>query len=210
MKLNELINKYKDIFYYKTLENHLRGCSSVLDVGCGSDSPLSRVKKFFISHGVDGHKPSILKSRNKKIHDNYTITNLNNLKSHFKTKSFDAVISLDVIEHFPKKDSYKMIKEIEKIARKKVILLTPNGFYPQDGYDSNPYQIHKSGWSFENLQKLGYKVYGLRGLKYLRGDYATIRYKPWVLWGILAFISEPLLYFFPKLSYDLFAIKDID
>lgn len=209
MNFTKIINNNKDIFYYKTLENHLKGCSSVLDVGCGSDSPLARIKKFFTSHGIDAHKPSILKSKDKKIHDNYTVGNINDLKSHFKRKSFDAVIALDVIEHFPKKDSYKLISEMEKIAREKVILLTPNGFYPQDGYDSNPYQIHKSGWLSEDLRKLGYKVYGLRGIKYLRGDYATIKYKPWILWGAIAFISEPLLYLSPNLSYDLFAVKKI-
>lgn len=210
MNFTKIINDYKDIFYYKTLENHLRGCSSVLDVGCGSDSPLAKVKKFFFNHGIDAHRPSILKSKDKKIHDKYTVGNLNNLRAHFKRKSFDAVIALDVIEHFPKDDSYKLIQEMEKIARKKVIILTPNGFYPQDGYDSNPYQIHKSGWSSETLRKIGYRVYGLRGIKYLRGDYATLKYKPWLLWGMVAFLSEPLLYFFPSLSYDLFAVKNIN
>ncbi|MBI2613565.1 MAG: class I SAM-dependent methyltransferase [Candidatus Levybacteria bacterium] len=209
MQITKIINEFKDVFYYKTLESHLRGCSSVLDVGCGSDSPLAKIKKFFSSHGVDTHKPSILKSKDKKIHDQYTVGNINRLRSNFKIKSFDAVIALDVIEHFPKEDSYKLIQEMEKIARKKVILLTPNGFYPQDGYDSNPYQIHKSGWSSKDLQRLGYKVYGLRGIKYLRGDYATIKYKPWILWGALAFISEPFLYSSPELSYDLFAVKNI-
>lgn len=209
MNFAKIINNNKDVFYYKTLEMHLKGCLSVLDVGCGSDSPLARIKKFFTSHGVDAHKPSILKSKDKKIHDNYTVGDINDLKSHFKRKSFDAVIALDVIEHFSKEDSYKLIEEMEKIARKKVILLTPNGFYPQDGYDSNPYQVHKSGWSSRDLRKLGYKVYGLRGIKYLRGDYATIKYKPWILWGAIAFISEPLLYLSPNLSYDLLAVKKI-
>lgn len=209
MSFIKTINDHKDTFYYKTLENHLRGCFSVLDVGCGTDSPLARIKKFFTSHGIDAHKPSILKSKNKRIHDNYTVGNINNLRSHFKRKSFDAVIALDVIEHFVKKDSYKLINGMEEIAIKKVILLTPNGFYPQDGYDSNPYQIHKSGWSSKDLQKLGYKVYGLRGIKYLRGDYATIKYKPWIFWGTISFISEPLLYLSPNLSYDLFAVKNI-
>lgn len=209
MSLIQIINKYKDIFYYKALENHLKACSSVLDVGCGDDSPLLRIKKTFTSYGIDAHKPSILKSKNKKIHDEYIVGNINNLRSHFKRKSFDAVIALDVIEHSPKEDSYKLIEEMEKIARKKVIILTPNGFYAQDGYDSNPYQIHKSGWTSRDLQKLGYKVYGLRGIKYLRGDYATIKYKPWLLWGMVAFLSEPMLHFFPSISYDLFGVKNL-
>lgn len=208
MNFNKIVNSYKDVLYYRTLENQLRDCSSVLDVGCGSDSPLSHVKKTFISHGIDVHRPSVLKSKKGKIHDNYTVGNIAKLSTYFKPKSFDAVIALDVIEHFPKNESYKLIKDLERIARKKVILLTPNGFYPQDGYDSNPHQVHRSEWNTKDLIKIGYKLYGLRGLKYLRGDYATIKYKPWIVVGSIAFISEPLLFNFPNLSYDLLAIKE--
>lgn len=209
MKIKKLIDTYKDIYYFKTLEKNLKDCSSVLDVACGSNSPLSRVNKKFISHGVDVHKPSILKSKTKKIHDKYTVGNIQKLDKYFKPKSYDAVIALDVIEHFPKKDAYKLIRDMEKIAKKKVILLTPNGFYPQDGYDSNPYQVHKSGWNAKELEKKGYKLSGLRGLKFIRGDYATIKFKPWIIWGIISFISEPLLSFSANLSYDLFAVKKI-
>ncbi|MEX2007726.1 MAG: class I SAM-dependent methyltransferase [Candidatus Levyibacteriota bacterium] len=208
MNFNKIVGSYKDVLYYKSLEKELRGSASVLDVGCGSDSPLSHVKKTFISHGIDVHRPSVLKSKKKKIHDQYTTGDITKLSKYFKPKSFDAVVALDVIEHFPKNESYKLIKDMEKIARKKVILLTPNGFYPQDGYDSNPHQIHRSGWNTQDLRKIGYKLYGLRGLKYLRGDYATLKYKPWIIVGILAFISEPLLFNCPSLSYDLLAIKE--
>lgn len=208
--MNDFINNYKDIFYFKILEYHLRGCFSVLDVGCGSESPLLHVRKTFKSHGIDRHKPSIEKSKKSHIHDSYTTSDLTKLNRLFKPKSFDAVIALDVIEHFWKKKSLELIKKMEKIARKKVLLLTPNGFYPQEGYDSNPYQIHKSGWSKKELSSLGYNVYGLRGLKWIRGEYATIKYKPWIFWGILSFLSEPILYFSPSLSYDLFAVKNLD
>ena len=67
MSFTKIINDYKDLFYYKTLESHLRDCSSVLDIGCGSDSPLLRLKKTFLSHGIDAHRPSITISKNKKI-----------------------------------------------------------------------------------------------------------------------------------------------
>lgn len=209
LSLNKLIVKYKDVFYFKMLKIHLKNCHSVLDVGCGNESPLYRVKKTFYSEGFDGFKLSIEKSKKKKIHDKYTVGNIVDLHRYFKPKSFDAVIALDVIEHFEKKVALRLIKDLEKIAKKKVILLTPNGFYAQDAYDSNPYQVHKSGWAKIDLENLGYKTYGLRGIKYLRGDYATIKYKPWFLWGIVSFFSEPLLYLFPHLSYDLFAEKKI-
>lgn len=210
MDIKKIIANYKDIFYYKTLEKHLVNSSSVLDVGCGDDSPIQRVNKTFYSIGIDAFKPSILKSKRKNIHNDYKIGVITNLKKYFKPKSFDTVIALDVIEHFEKKDAFELIKNMEKIARKKVILLTPNGFYPQDTFNDNPFQVHKSGWSKRELKNLGYRVYGLRGIKYLRGDFATIKYKPWVLWGFIAFFSEPLLHYFPNFSYDLFAVKKLE
>ena len=210
MSVREFIRKYQDIFYYKTLERALVDCESVLDVGCGADSPLRNVKKTFISEGVNIFKGSIEKSKKKRIHDKYKISDIRNIDKIYKRKSFDAVISLDVIEHLNKKDSKLLIKKMEDLAKKRVILLTPNGFYHQDAYDNNPYQVHKSEWSRIDLKKLGYEVFGLRGLKYLRGDYATIRYRPWFFWGIIAFFSEIPLYLFPSLSYHLFAVKQLD
>lgn len=209
MKIREFIRKYQDIFYFKALQRSLSGCKTVLDVGCGRDSPLGNIKKTFTSEGVDIFKASIEHSKKNKIHDRYRISDIRKIDKIYENRSFDAVIALDVVEHLSKKESIALIGMMEKIARKKVIILTPNGFYHQDAYDDNPYQVHKSRWSKEDFEKLGYRVYGLRGLKYLRGEYATIKYKPWLLWGILAFISEMPLYLVPALSYHLFVIKKL-
>ena len=209
MKFKELISKFKDIFFYKRLGKSLNGCRSVLDVGCGSNSPIREVKKRFYSEGIDIDKPSIIQSKKKKIHDRYIVGDIQDIDKYYKQKSFDAVISTDVIEHLEKKDALRLLKKMEKIARKKIIILTPNGFYHQDHLDKNPHQEHKSGWSVNDLTRIKYKVYGLRGLKYIRGEYATIKYKPWILWGFLAFITEVMLYYFPNFSYHLFAVKTL-
>lgn len=200
---------FGDIFFHKLLERELAGCNSVLDIGCGFNSPIRSVKKTFYSEGIDIHKPSIIQSKKNKIHDKYTIGNIRNLMKYYKYKSFDGVIAIDVIEHFEKKDALVLLKTMEKIARKKVIILTPNGFVGQGHHDDNPYQVHKSGWYKKDLISLGYKVYGLRGIKYIRKELATLKYKPWIIWGFIAFITEPLLYYFSNISFDLFAIKDL-
>lgn len=197
----------KDWFYYLVLKRALMKSKTVLDLGCGEHSPLSNIPKTFYSVGVDIFLPSITKSKKKKLHDKYIKCNLLAVDKFFKPKSFDSVVLLDVVEHFSKEDAYRMLSKAEKIANKNVVVLTPNGYYKQDPYGKNPYQIHKSGWSVKDLQKKGYNTRGLRGYKSLRGEYATIYKKPWLFWAILSFLSEPLLYFFPDESYDLFAIK---
>lgn len=199
--------KLKDRFYYKNLERMLEDCSTVLDVGCGSNSPIVNIRRPFYSEGIDIFSKSIKESKKKKIHDRYKIGDVLKLEDYYKKKSFDAVIALDLVEHMKKKDSLKLMKAMERIAKKKVIVLTPNGFYHQDELDGNPYQTHKSKWELRDFKRLGYKVYGLRGLKFLRGEYASIKFRPWLVWGLIAFISEPILYFIPQLSYHLLAIK---
>lgn len=209
MNISRFIHSFKDIFFYKVLEFNLTDCKSVLDVGCGSNSPLRFVRKTFYSEGVDIYKPSIDKTKKSNIHDKYVVGDIRKLSKIYEPKSFDAVMAIDVIEHLEKEEGFALLKKMERIARKKIIILTPNGFLDQGHYGDNVYQDHKSGWSAKDLQKLGFKVYGLRSFKEIRGEFTTIKYKPWILWGFIAFITEPLLYFFPNFSFHLFAVKSI-
>ena len=205
-----IISRYKDWFLYWNLERLLRDSESVLDLGCGECSPIFRIKKHFISVGVDAYRPSIVKSKELKIHDRYINCDLLSVNKIVKPKSVDTVILLDVVEHFSKRDGLQLIKGAMSIARKKVVVLTPNGFYRQDELGGNPYQVHKSGWRLIDFQELGFRVRGLRGWKALRREYATIYLKPWLFWALFAFFSEPLLYCFPNSSYDLLATKKLD
>jgi len=104
--------------------------------------------------------------------NNVSVINLdiNNL-SMFLDRSFDVVIALDVVEHFEEKDAYKLISEMERIARKKVIILTPckfdknveategkteTGLYRNFG--PNIYLLHRCLIKFEWLMNNGYNV----------------------------------------------------
>lgn len=203
----DIINNYKDWFLYWNLTHQLKKCDSVVDLGCGECSPLVHVRKHFMSIGVDGYLPSIIKSKKLEIHDRYIYSNLLSINRKIKPKSVDVVILLDVVEHFLKQDGFRLLRAAEIIARKKVVVLTPNGFYSQDELGGNPYQVHKSGWSIRDFKKRGYTIRGLRGLKFIRGEYASIYRKPWILWALLAFVTEPLLYFWPTASYHFLAVK---
>lgn len=208
MDFRKFVAKYQDIFFHNQLERNFSGCYSILDVGCGANSPVGKIKKTFYSEGIDIFKASIIESRKKKIHDKYRVGDIRKIDQFYKQKSFDVVVALDVIEHFNKGDALRLIRKMETIARKRVVIFTPNGFHHQHHVD-NRYEEHKSGWAVNDLKLIGYSVYGLRGLKFIRGEWATVKYKPWLFWGTVAFFSEPLLYFFPSLSYHLFAVKEL-
>jgi 2-polyprenyl-3-methyl-5-hydroxy-6-metoxy-1,4-benzoquinol methylase len=209
-KGKQFLVEFGDAFYYRCLQRELHGCASVLDVGCGANSPLRKVKGKFRSEGVDLYRPSLKKSRQAKIHDRYRLSDVRKIDKLYKAKSFDAVIALDLVEHLKKGEGLALLKKMEKIARKKVIVMTPNGFTKQDPLEGNPHQVHQSGWRVKDFEKQGYRVYGLRGLKFIRGECATIKFRPWIFWGAIASLSELVLYFFPKIAYQLLAVKEFN
>jgi hypothetical protein len=133
---------------------------SVLDVACG----LSLKSKFIpaqIRVGVDIYDKyfDYIETDVPYVVIKYDVRKLNEI---FVPKSFDIVIALDIIEHLEKDESLAMIAECEKIARKAVILETPNGYIPQNldilGHGGHDYQTHRCGWEPKELQKMGYKV----------------------------------------------------
>jgi len=208
-ELKHIVVSRGDWAYYATLGRYLNDVESVLDVGCGSNSPLAKIQKHFYSVGVDMFQPSIEQSKNTGIHDAYKRGDVLAIDRMFGKKQFDAVIALDLIEHLQKKQGYDLVGKMGKLAKKKIIIMTPNGFYKQEPYEGNPYQVHRSGWDVDDFFKLGFTVRGIRGIKWLRGEYATLKWKPWVVWGVISVLSEPFVYFFPRWAYQLFAVKEI-
>jgi SAM-dependent methyltransferase len=199
---------YQRIFptWTNCLKKELSDCDTVLDLGCGYDSPIQHCKVTF-SVGVELFEPYLQESKRKAIHNQYIKADIR--KIEFKPKSFDAAIAVELLEHLTKEEGYMLINKMEKWAKKKVVITTPNGYLWQDGYDNNPLQEHKSGWSVKELRKLGFKVSGISGWKKLRRYKGDIKYAPHFLWDRLSDLSQKITYYYPKLAFQLFAIKQI-
>jgi hypothetical protein len=189
------------------LKRELRGCKNFLELGCGSDSIVKYFSKDFKSTGVDIFKPSIKRSKEKGIHDKYLLMDVRKLT--FKPKSYDAVLALDLIEHLSKKEGKKLIDDMEKIAKKKVIVFTPNGFIERQTYDDNAYQIHKSGWSVSEMRKRGYSVCGINGLKLLKGR-GKLRRSRSISWWVISDITQVFTYHFPEHAFQILCVKDLE
>ena len=163
VEINELLTKLSLILplalgkaQTRMLKNELNGdIRSCLDVGCGP----GRFKhlKHFYSVGCDIHQPTLLKAEKRGYYNKLVECDACHLP--FESKSFDAVISTELLEHLSKADGEKFIEETERVACKKVIITTPWGFAPQRGVKGNPYQVHISGWTPRELQKRGYTTY---------------------------------------------------
>lgn len=154
---NTVVRIFSDKKLWPFKENEL---VSVLDVVCG----LSLKSKFIpaqIRVGVDIYDKYFehIESDVPYVLIKYDVRKLNEI---FLPKSFDLVIALDIIEHLEKEESLSMIAECEKIAKRAVILETPNGYIPQNldilGYEGHTYQTHRCGWQAQELEHLGYQV----------------------------------------------------
>ena len=187
----------------------LPDCKSVLDLGCGDDSVLKLNFGEFYSVGVDIFEPALLKSRRKGIHSDYIRADIRKLP--VKQKSFDCVLALELIEHLTEEEGYEFLKNIESIARKRVIIATPNGFIQprQEDRHGNIWQVHKSGWNVSQLRMLGYEVKGMAGLRLLRNDHGRIRFKPALAWRLISYLTQMVAYYLPQLSSALLCTKEI-
>lgn len=193
--------------WLEELKRELFEYNTVLDLGCGPNSPIQYCNISF-SVGVELFEPYLQESKKKHIHDKYINADIG--KIEFKTKSFDAVIALDVLEHLTKEEGLSLIKKMEKWSKKKIIIFTPNEYIWQDGYDNNQLQEHKTGWRVKELQKLGFKVYGINGWRKLRGYKASLKYKPTLLWLTISNLTQKITYYCPKFAFQLLAVKKVN
>lgn len=199
---------YKKIFpdWSTLLKKEAAGCTSALDLACGYNSLIQCTD---IPHkvGVEVFSEYLNKSKEKGIHDEYIQEDI--LSVQFPPRSYDLVLCSEIIEHLDKQDGFTLLENAERWAAKKVIIATPNGYLQQEEYDDNPLQIHKSGWTVDEFEKRGYVVRGIGGLKALKGERGEIKYKPYFLWRIVSDLSQKLVYFFPRIAFQLFAVKTI-
>lgn len=205
----EIIKKWL-VTYYAELEKAIGDSDSLLDVGCGINSPVVHLSKRPPRLvGVDGFQPSIDESRSKNRHDDYVCSDLLAIDEHFAENSFDCVMALDVIEHFPKEKGSELLDKMERLASKRVVVFTTNGFQPQDEHSGNVLQKHLSGWSVAEMHRRGYKVVGINGWKPLLGEFALPRLKPKSFWTVISRLTQYMVRNRPALAYQILCTKDL-
>ncbi len=184
----------------------LSGLNSVLDLGCGKHSMVPVIPTWIYTVGVEIFEPyykAAVESKRHTLYINHDILTVN-----FPEKSFDAVVLLDVLEHLPKEKGEALLEKIEKIARHKVVIFTPNGFLPQDDFDENPYMDHCSGWTAAEFKTRGYHVFGVRGFKSMyKGE--DHEHEDGHAHATIVDFGQIITYHFPEQAFQLFCVKDL-
>lgn len=190
------------------LVTEMKNSSTILDLGIGAHSPISRIKPKLKSDvfilGVDNFEPYIESNKKDHIHSDYLKSDILDIDLH--GRKFDCAILLDVIEHFDKEKFLDFIPKLEKMTDK-IIIRTPNGYIDQEEYDGNEYQVHKSGWTTQELNRLGFTCYGVSGLKFLRGKFALPIIRPRAIGSVLCNLTEPIVHNRPKFAFYLLCVK---
>jgi SAM-dependent methyltransferase len=171
------------------LRHALKDCHSVLDVGCGSSSSL-RHFGFKSLTGIEGYFPDAEKARKNATHDELLHGDVRQLEKFFQPGRFDACVAMDVIEHLTREDGMELIRDMERIASKKIVFFTPSGFLPQGHTENADLQQHLSGWEPAEMKSLGYSVIGMLGPKSLRGEYHVLRRRPKIFWGLVCILAH--------------------
>jgi SAM-dependent methyltransferase len=193
--------------------NHLlpkivESCTTFLDIGCGRGSPVSRHQRgYFV--GVDRYRPYLVAITKRGTYSERILGDIRHLQ--FKPRSFDCISAFDVLEHLTKDEGYALLEEMVRLTRKRVLVLTPNGDNPKTHLeDGNPLQAHRSSWLAKEMKRLGFRVFGINGLKQLRGEMASIRLKPAWLWYRISGMTQKVTYFLPNHAYHLLCVMNVN
>jgi hypothetical protein len=140
-------------------------CASVLDVGTGTMRSLAPLP-CGVKVGLDAHRPyltSRIEINAVPIH-----APVSALSRLFVPDAVDLVTMIDFIEHLDKDEAVTALNDAELVARRRVVVFTPRGHFPQEGYDAlnlggESFQRHRSQWDVSDFRGLGYAVIVLNG-----------------------------------------------
>ena len=142
-------------------------CDSVIDVGTGKMQSLE-LSPCRVKIGVEAHRP-YLEHRTVAGAVPVNVDALG-LSAIFVPGAVDLVTMMDVIEHLEPDDASEVLRQIEEIAAKRVVIATPRGFFEQEAHDvfeaglgGEELQAHRSGWEVEDFTKRGYRVAIIEG-----------------------------------------------
>lgn len=202
---------YIPFWSLEIVSRNLEDGQTVLDVGCGKGETmkaLTRRNKGLVATGADIYLPYLKEGQSLKTHKLYVQCDIRKLP--FRRKSFATVLCCHVIEHLERQEGKNLINDMEELADKQVIIVTPP-YFSKEGPEARnePYQIHKSGWSPKELKKMGYKV---RGHSF-RGKWQLIPRSPELLKPIIymaSIVTSLVTYFLPAIAGEMVCVKSID
>jgi hypothetical protein len=204
------VRLHRSYDYRRWLARDLADCDTILELGCGRNSPVLQVGLGKRTVAFDIWQPYVTMHQQRGSYLACVCKDI--LAMGYPEKAYDAVVICDVLEHLRREEVVRrdLFALMEKAARKKVIIFTPNGFMENDCVDDDPYQAHVSAWEPADYTSRGYSVKGATGIRWILGKASLPKWHPYSLWAIVAMASQPYIFSHPKWAWHSYAVKETD
>jgi len=172
---------------------------SILDIGCREGGAVENInlRGWQIWRvGVDLDLESLRHCKEISAYDEVVLCDA--LRLPLRSKSLDGIFCIEFIEHLAKSDGITFLEDLERVAKRQIIITTPVGYMKEPSSCSTLMQ-HRSGWRPEELRARGYKVRGMIGPRFLPMNVAY-----WIS-HILCFT-----YLWPEFSHAMICAKHPD
>jgi MoaA/NifB/PqqE/SkfB family radical SAM enzyme len=75
--------------------------------------------------------------------------------SQMPDNSFEVILAIDILEHFPKEHGVQLLSELKRVATRAALISTPKLFVAQH-YEQNALEDHRSVWGESELAQAGF------------------------------------------------------
>lgn len=162
---------FKESEWTNTVKKELVGCETLVELGCMFGNILQRFAHIPVRHGVDIYEPYL--DHWEDAGATKEIADAREWAARQEAGSWDAILMIDLIEHMPKDDGTRLIADAERIARKVIIIDTPDGYIEQEPHEKvhtlsitrpdypamlNPHEEHICGWTEDELTRFGFGI----------------------------------------------------
>lgn len=188
----------------RLLPDNLAG-KRILDVGFGKGAWGFMLRTLpggrqAIIDGIEVHRPDAEYVESLGVYNSVFIQDATSQLQALN--NYDYVLCFEVLEHLPKQQSEELLATIERIAKNKFFISTPNGKDIRDSVDKNAHSAHLCGWTSREFKTRGFKVEGL-GFIFEPRDHNQ------KFWYLGHYAMTPLTRFLPSLSKTLFVYKNM-
>ena len=144
---------------FNKIKDHISESDTIIDIGT---TPVKlKHENFFLNHYELKEKITCLSNQDltvvREIYPNLKTITGDGRDTKLASNSFDISISNATLEHVGNfNQQLKFVKEMYRISKKKVLLVTPNRYYPVDMHTMLPF-IH---WLPKNIHRKILKFIG--------------------------------------------------
>jgi len=145
------------MYIAKVIQGYITENDTLLDVSCGRCNASKDIKAK-IKIGIDVYRIALQEAKKHCIPINMDMRDVGKM---FLPKTFDIVLWMDGIEHLSTNESMVVLEALEGIAKKRIIVFTPNEFFDNLGMvgkEEDEHQLHRSLFKDDFWRSRGYKI----------------------------------------------------